>query len=179
MGDVMGAVRAGGRNLKILGILAIVLGCLAIIAPGIAGLSVAMVVGWLVVAGGILRMFWAFRASSLGKGILGFAIGVLTLLCGLALVANPLLASGVLTLVLAAYFVVDGIFELAAASRVGSGGGWLVFGGIVSILLGVMIWAQFPLSGAWAIGVLLGIKLLFVGMIMVSSGSELRAVARG
>jgi len=53
----------------------------------------------------------------------------------------------------------------------------MLFGGIVSIVLGVMIWRQFPLSGVWAIGVLLGIKLLFGGMIMVATGSTVRAVA--
>jgi uncharacterized membrane protein HdeD (DUF308 family) len=66
----------------------------------------------LVVAGGIVRMIWAFKAGSLGKGWLRFAIGGLTLLCGIALVANPLFASGTLTIMLAAYFVVDGVFEI-------------------------------------------------------------------
>ena len=52
-----------------------------------------------------------------------------------------------------------------------------MFGGAISIVLGIMIWRQFPLSGVWAIGVLLGIKLLFGGMIMVAAGSTVRAVA--
>ena len=52
-----------------------------------------------------------------------------------------------------------------------------MFGGAISIVLGIMIWRQFPLSGVWAIGVLLGIKLLFGGMIMVSAGSTVRAAA--
>ncbi len=109
-----------------------------------------------------------------------FAIGGLTLLCGIALVGNPLFASGVLTIVLASYFFVDGIFEIAAAFRLRSepGWGWMFFGGIVSILLGIMIWRQFPLSGAWAIGILLGIKLFFVGLIMVTTGSTVRSLAK-
>jgi uncharacterized membrane protein HdeD (DUF308 family) len=115
----------------------------------------------------------------LGKGVLVFVIGGLTLLAGIALLANPLLASGVLTIVLAIYFVADGVAEIATAVGLppGPGRGWLLFGGAVSILLGIIIWRQFPLSGVWAIGVLLGIKLLFGGMIMVAGGSTVRAVA--
>jgi uncharacterized membrane protein HdeD (DUF308 family) len=124
-------------------------------------------------------MFWAFQAGSLGKGVLVFAIGGLTLLAGIALLANPLLASGALSIVLAIYFVVDGAAEIGAAFGLprGSRRRWLLFGGAISILLGIMIWRQFPLSGVWAIGVLLGIKLLFGGMIMTATGSTVRAVA--
>jgi uncharacterized membrane protein HdeD (DUF308 family) len=130
------------------------------------------------VVSGIGRMRWAFQFGSLGRGLWMFVIGVLTLLCGIALLAHPLFASGVLTILLAVYFVADGISEIAAGfGRMGDGGGWLLFGGIVSILLGAMIWAQYPLSGAWAMGTLLGIKLFFVGLTMIAGGSAVRAMA--
>ena len=163
----------GSQNTKTFGIVTIVLGILAIAAPMVAGVSVALLVGILVLMAGIARMVWALQAGSLGKGLLGMAIGVLTLICGVALVTDPLFASGVLTILVAAYFLVDGVFEIAAAFQVRprTGWGWLLMGGILSVLLGLMIWQQFPLSGAWAIGVLLGIKLLFVGIIILSVGS--------
>lgn len=165
---------AAGKNTRLFGIVTIVLGILAMAAPMVAGMSIALLVGFLVLAAGIVRMLWAFQAGSLGKGLLVFAIGLLTLLCGVALVTDPLLATGLLTIMLAAYFLVDGAFEIAAAFqlRPAPGWGWLLLGGVLSVLLGLMIWQQFPLSGAWAIGVLLGIKLLFVGMIMVSVGNS-------
>jgi uncharacterized membrane protein HdeD (DUF308 family) len=96
------------------------------------------------------------------------------------LLAHPLLASVVLTLVLAIYFVVDGIVEIVAGikRRPGLGWMWMLVGGIVSILLGVIIWRQFPLSGIWAIGILLGIKMLFVGIIMIMAGSAIRSVSK-
>ena len=179
MSEIMDPAATGGRNTKLFGIITIILGILAIAAPLVVGVSVTFLVGMLVLVGGIARMVWAFQASSLGKGLLGFAIGVLTMLCGVALVANPLLASGFLTIILAAYFLVDGAFEIAAAFKVrpASGWGWLLAGGVVSFLLGLMIWQQFPLSGAWAIGVLLGIKLLFVGMTMIGVGRSTRSNA--
>ena len=174
MNEFAEAAKIGGRNTTIFGVIAIMLGLLAMLAPGLTGISVVLIVGVLVVAGGIVRMIWAFQADNLGKGLLMFAIGGLTLLCGLALVANPLFATGFLTIVLAAYFIIDGIFETVGGSRLRPkpGWGWMLFGGIVSILLGLMIWAQFPLSGAWAIGILLGIKLFFVGLIMVRPGRK-------
>ena len=170
MNELADAAKTGGKNMTILGAIAIVLGMLAMMAPGITGLSVAMMVGILVIIGGIVRMIWAFQAGSLGRGVLMFAIGALTLLCGIALVAKPLFAAGFMTILLASYFVVDGIFEIVAGLRLRPepGCGWMLFAGIVSILLGLMIWQQFPLSGAWAIGILLGIKLFFVGLIMVT-----------
>jgi len=160
-------------GITMLGAVLIILGILAMLAPGVTGLSIAMVLGVLVLIGGIARIIWAFQAHNLGKGIGRFAIGGLTLLCGIMLIGHPFFAVGVLTILLALYFIVDGIFEIFAGVRIGtaSGGGWLLFGGIISILLGFIIWTQFPLSGAWALGILLGIKLFMTGLIMITAGS--------
>jgi len=160
------------NRIRLLGIVTIILGGMAIAAPLVAGVSIAVLVGLMVLVAGLARMMWAFQAGSLGRGVLFFAIGVLTLLCGFALVTDPLLASGFLTIIVTVYLLADGFAEIAAAFRIRpvSGWGWLLMGGILSVLLGLMIWQQYPLSGAWAIGVMLGIKLLFVGIIMVSVG---------
>lgn len=179
MNNLTEAAKAGGKRMTTFGVMAIILGMLAMLAPGFTGLSIAMLLGGLVLISGIVRMIWAFQSGSLGRGLWMFAIGGLTLLCGIALLAHPLFASGVLTIVLAVYFIADGISEIAAGfGRRGDGGGWLLFGGIVSVLLGGMIWAQYPLSGAWAMGTLLGIKLFFVGLTMITGGSAVRSMAK-
>ena len=179
MTDFTDTVESGGKRMSRLGIATMILGLLAMLAPVLVGFSLLWILGLLVAAAGLVRMFWAFRTDRLGKGALVFVIGALTLLCGIVLLANPLLASGVLTIVLAIYLIVDGVAEIGTAfgRPLGSGKGLLLVAGTVSILLGIMIWRQFPLSGVWAIGVLLGIKLLFGGMIMVAGGSTVRAVA--
>ena len=179
MNDVTESAGKGGKRMSRLGIASMVLGFLVMMAPMLVGVSPLWILGLLVIAAGFVRMFWAFQTGSLGKGVLVFVIGVLTVLCGVALLANPMFASGVLTIVLAVYFIVDGAAEIGAAfgRPPRSGKGWLFLGGAVSIVLGILIWRQFPLSGVWAIGVLLGIKLLFSGMIMVAAGSTVRAVA--
>lgn len=161
-------------SMKTMGILTIIFGILAMTMPWITGQSILLLIGILVMAGGVTRMIWAFKAGSLGKGILVFLIGVLTLLAGIAIIANPILSSGVLTIMLAGYFFVDGFAELMTAFAMpsGQGGkGWLMFDGVITILLGIAIFTGFPLAGAFAIGVFLGIKLLFVGLTMLTLGS--------
>ena len=179
MNQLTDAAKAGGKRMTVFGIISIILGMLAMLVPGLTGLSVVLLMGVFVLLAGIVRIIWAFQAGSFGKGLLMFAVGGLTLLCGIALIAHPLFASGVLTIMLAVYFIADGIFEITASMRLRpeSGWGWMLFGGIVSILLGMMIWGQFPLSGVWAIGILLGIKMFFIGLIMIMGGSAVRSMA--
>ena len=181
MNQLKDAAKTGSTSMTVFGIITIILGMFAMLAPGLTGLSVVLLLGGIVLAAGIVRIIWAFRAGSFGKGLLMFAIGGLTLLCGIVLLAHPLFASGVLTILLAVYFIVDGIFEIVAAVQLhpGAGWGWMLFGGIVSIWLGIIIWRQFPLSGVWAIGILLGIKLFFVGLIMVTGASAVRSMTKG
>jgi uncharacterized membrane protein HdeD (DUF308 family) len=173
----MNSPKVAGRRMTAFGIIAMILGVLAMLMPVLAGASMVWFLGLVVLGAGIARMIWAFQAGSFGRGVLLFAIGGLTLLCGLALMAHPLFASAVLTIVLAAYLIVDGVAEIAAGVQLpsGAGKGWLIFGGIVSILLGILFWAQFPLAGIWAMGVLLGIKLFVVGLIMLMGGSAVRS----
>jgi len=171
------AIIVDPKRMTTFGIIAIVLGILAMAMPVVAGLSIALMLGFLVLVAGTIRLVWAFQAGSVGEGILKFLLAGLTLVCGVLLVANPIFASGFLTILLSLYFIVDGVSEVAVG--IGSRRGWFTFAGIVSILLGVLLWMQFPLSGAWALGILLGIKLLFIGLIMLMGGSAARSAAAG
>jgi uncharacterized membrane protein HdeD (DUF308 family) len=179
MSTISNQVSSGGRRMTVLGVITIILGLCAIAAPLMTGLSVVTLVGLIVIAAGVMRMIWAFGAGSFGRGLLAFAIGGLILLCGIALVTDPLIASGFLTLIIAFCLIADGVAEILGALRLGSGSGrgWMLVGGIVSIVLGVMIWRQYPLSGGWAIGILLGVRLLFAGIAMMTGGSAARKIA--
>jgi len=166
------AVKKDSTALLVLGIITIIIGMAAMITPLVAGVAVALMIGILLIGAGILRTVFAFKCKSWGKGILVFLLGLLTLLVGLYMVARPGVALASLTLFLAAYFVVDGIIEIIEAFDLKplDGWGWMLFGGIVSLLLGFMIWKQWPVSGAWAIGILVGIKLFFAGVAMAAMG---------
>jgi uncharacterized membrane protein HdeD (DUF308 family) len=178
MTTIASEVKAAGRRMTLLGVITIILGLASIAAPLVAGLSLVVTVGSLVMGAGILRMIWAFGAGSLGKGVLAFLIGCLTLLCGLAMVFNPIFTFGYLTVLIAIYLLADGMAELVGAFRMDYGRVWMMLGGVASILLGIMMWRQYPLAGGWAIGTFLGIKLLFIGLAMRTAGSGVRSIAR-
>jgi uncharacterized membrane protein HdeD (DUF308 family) len=161
----------------VLGILLVVLGFLSLVTPLVSGITVAVVVGALVLAGGIVHGVYAFRAASLGRGVLKFVIGAVTAVCGMLMLVHPLLGLASLTLFLAAYFVVEGVSRIffALELRPLKGWGWTLFGGILSLILGVLIWSQWPLSGAWAIGVLFGVNLMMGGWTLIALGTAVAA----
>ena len=162
------------------GIFIAVAGVLALIAPLAAGLSVAIAVGILLIISGVSRLFLAFKMGSFGRGLLMFVLGALSVFAGGYMVARPGMALATLTIVLAAYFIVDGVFEIIWAFRLRpiKGWGWTLFSGIVALALGVMIWRQFPVSGVWAVGTLAGIHLIFGGSSIASVCSATRSAAK-
>ena len=160
------------------GILVLILGLLAIACPLTAGAAVSTMVAILLIAAGAVRMLWAFKVGSFGKGALVLLLGGLTLGVGIVMLARPLVFLASLSIVLAVYFLLDGISEIVAAFSVKPAKGWgfMVFGGAMSILLSALIWSQWPLSGAWAIGILVGVRLVFAGMAMIALGSAIGSV---
>ena len=174
MNEMKTELESSAKSMKWMGVLTIIFGILAMMMPYITGQSVLMLVGILVMAGGLLRLIWAFKAGSLGRGILVFLIGVLTLLAGFWIITEPFIAAGALTIVLSVYFFADGLMEIIAAFSVSDGKGWLIFDGIVTVILGVLLFMGFPFSGPLAVGVLLGIKLLLAGIAMLTLGSAVK-----
>jgi uncharacterized membrane protein HdeD (DUF308 family) len=168
-----------GKRATTFGVIALILGILAMLAPMVVGFSIVMLIGIAVATAGLVRMIWAFQSGDVGTGILRFAVGLLTLFCGFVLFAHPLFGGGLLTILLAAYFFADGFFEAVVGwkSRPADGWGWWVFSGVLSILLGVLMLQQFPWTGVWALGFLLGIKLVLIGILMIRGGKLLKAMA--
>lgn len=180
MNELGSGIKQVSRRGMVLGIALVILGFLSILAPMITGVTVSVLVGVFMVAAGIARLIWAFQAGSFGKGILTFLLGGLLIVTGLAMMFRPMIGMASMALMLAVFFLADGIFEIVAAFKVkpGKGWGWLLFGGIVSIILAGLIFWQWPLSGVWAIGILVGVKLLFAGFAMIALGSLGAGVAK-
>jgi len=170
----------GTGKMTVLGLMLMVLGVLAIAAPLAVGTSVILMIGVLVLIGGIIRLVWAARSPSGSERNLWFIIGGLMALCGIVMLARPGVASGFLTILLAIYFIADGSFEIIGSFQVkpAEGWGWMLFGGIISLLLGILIWRQFPISGALAIGVFLGIKLILSGLMTLMVGATARSILK-
>jgi len=181
MNDELGSgIKQASNRGMVFGIALVILGFLSILAPMVAGGMVSVLVGVFMIAAGIARLMWAFQAGSFGKGALTFLLGGLLIVTGLALIFRPMIGMASMALMLAIFFLVDGIFELIAAFKVKpeKGWGWMLFGGIVSIVLAGLIFYEWPFSGVWAVGILVGVKLLFAGFAIVALGSMGRGVAK-
>ena len=152
-----------------LGILMIILGVFAIGTPVVATIAFQVMLGWLLVIGGIAEAIHAFMAQNWRGFLFELLSAILYVVVGGLLLFNPLLGAAALTLLLAVFLVVEGIFKIVMALRVRDhrGWGWLLASGILSLILGAMIWAQWPASGLWVIGLLVGIQLLFTGWSLV------------
>ena len=160
-----------------LGIGLIVLGLLDIAVPMIATLAIGIFLGWLLLIGGVAQILHAFSA----RGWQGFALhllgGVVYLLAGGWMILNPLQGALALTLMLAAFLLIQGIFQIVLALRIrpARGWGWPLASGLVTVLLAVLIYAGWPGSALWVIGLLVGIHLLMSGL----SLTMLALAARG
>ena len=160
------------------GVVLLIAGILSVAAPLAAGLSITIMVGVLLAIGGISECALAFKAGAFGRGLLMFVVGLLMTLAGLYMVTQPAAGLISLTMILVFYLVVTGVFELLIALQVrpADGWGWLMLNAIVTLLLGIMLWRQFPLSGVWAIGVLFGIKMVFSGWALIFIGRNVKQV---
>ena len=178
---LLGAIRAHAGIAVAVGVVLILLGVLAICAPFVAGLSVMLMLGGLLLAGGVALCVLASRAGAFTTGLPVLLMGVLMVFAGFYMLSRPVSALASMTLLLAAYLVVSGIIELVAGfrARPEDGWGWVVASAVVSLVLGVMLWRQWPVSGMWAIGTLFGIKLMMTGLSMTSIGMTVRRGVRG
>lgn len=156
--------------LMTLGIIMLVLGSLAIIFPAVTSVSLEMFLGVLLVIAGVGRVISIFRSKGWGDFLLKLVLSVIYLAAGILLLANPLEGTLTLTALLAIFFLAQGIVNIVVAFMESGmrGWGWLLFSGIVALALGAMIWAELPSAAAWAIGLLVGVWLIFDGWAMIS-----------
>lgn len=178
--EVRKGLRRSWKGLMAAGVLAIFVGCVAILVPAVASVGTAIFIGWiLVVAGGFLAAA-AFTARSIGTVFLRLLWALLTLLVGLWLVIEPRHGTLTLTLVLGVYFLFMGVTRTAVAfaSRGREGAGLVGLSGIAGLLVGILILAELPSSADWAIGLLVGIDLIFAGWTLTSIALLGRDLAR-
>jgi uncharacterized membrane protein HdeD (DUF308 family) len=175
----MDVLQKGWGWLLGLGILLSVLGLLLIAAPALGTLAVDLLVGWFLIIGGIAQLIHAFMEKAWRGFLLEVASGMLYLVVGLLLLFYPMAGAQALTIFLAAFLLIEGIVRIAMALRLrpAQGWGWLLFGGIVTVVLALLIWMQWPASALWVIGLLVGINLLFTGWSLTMMAIAMRAHA--
>ncbi len=168
--EVREGLRKSWRALMLVGVLAIFIGCLAILVPAVASVGTAIFIGWvLLIVGGVL-VAAAFSAHSVGTVALRLAWALLTVIVGIWLIVEPRHGTLTLTLVLGIYFLFMGLTRTAAAFAVRGqpNAGLLGLSGVTSLLIGILVLAEFPSSADWAIGLLVGIDLIFAGWTLTS-----------
>ena len=151
------------------GVTLVLLGMLAVGSPFLAAVAVNAVVGWLIAFAGVVHLVIAFHAHRAGSLIWRLLVGIAYVLFGGYVIMHPALGVASLTLLLASLFLVEGVFDVALFFRMRStqGSSWVLMDGIVTVIVGVLIFAHWPSSSAWAIGTLVGVSLIISGVTRV------------
>ena len=161
-------------------IVLIIFGFLAIALPFATSWGVVLVIAWLIVFSGGFQFIHAFQSQGIGHILWKLLVAVLYLIVGIYFLMHPILGVAAFTFALAIFFVLEGVFDLVAyfQSRALPGSGWILFDGIVTLLLGLLVWRQWPSSSLWVIGTLVGISMIFTGTTRLMLSLAARRLAR-
>ena len=154
----------------------IILGIFSIVEPEVGGLAVTLLVGWLLIFGGVAHLVAAFGGGGASRVIWQLLIGIIYLVGGFYYLTHPLLGLVTLTLLLAAVFLAEAVFEMIVyfRGRGELGSGWLLINALITLLLSAMVWLQWPSSSVWAIGIIVGVNLLMTGISRLMFGMAAR-----
>lgn len=154
------------------GIVLVILGVVAILAPLIATLAFTLLVGWLFLISGIVGLittFWARHAPGFWWSLIS---AIIAILAGLALLVSPVAGALSLTLVLIAFFIIEGIASIMYAidhrRQLSGSWFWMLLSGIIDLILAGIILAGLPETAVWALGLLVGINMLFGGGALIA-----------
>jgi uncharacterized membrane protein HdeD (DUF308 family) len=173
------ALEKGWGWLLALGVVFIILGIIALGSPYVLTLAVDLMLGWILIICGIISIVSAFFSGNWGKFLLILLSGIIFVIAGILSLANPLKGVLTLALILAAFLLVEGIFKIVYAFQMKStqNWGWVLVSGIISLVLAILIWAQWPASIV-IIGLLVGFYILFSGLSMVMLSIAARSAAK-
>ena len=160
----------------------LILGCLAVAEPVIASVAVDIYVGWLFLFSGLLGLVAMFSARDASAFFWMLLTAALSLAVGIMLVWKPAEGTMSLTLVLTAFFLAEGAFQIAASLSyrdvMPNSWGWLLASGVADLLLAGLIISSWPASASWTLGLIVGINLITTGLAIVMTAMEVRNVAR-
>jgi uncharacterized membrane protein HdeD (DUF308 family) len=163
------------------GIVMLICGILAIALPLATSIGVVILLAWLVLFAGVAHLVFAFHSHSIGGFLWKLLLAIVYGFVGVYMLMHPLLGVLSLTLLLAAFLLFEGVLEIILYLKIRhvAHAGWVLFDAIVTLVLGFLIWINWPSSSLWIIGTLLGISLIFSGVsrLMLSVAMRRRASA--
>jgi uncharacterized membrane protein HdeD (DUF308 family) len=165
MDTLEAGLKRTSRASLVLSIVLIVFGLLAITLPIATSIGVAIVIGWLLMLDGLAQLVHAFQSKGIGHIVWKLLVAVFYLAAGGYLVARPAFGVASLTLVLGIFLCAEGVADLVAyfATRKSGSSAWMLLDGIITLVLGFMIWDRWPFGSLWVIGTLVGISMVMTG----------------
>lgn len=166
----------GSNTLMLIGVALSVFGVLLLLSPAAVGGAVVRLVALVLVVTGAVQFLHSLRSGAATHKLVSAVLGAIVAGVGVLVWFNPELGSGFLTALLMIFFVVNGLWKVTNAMRFRRyrGWAWLLISGLVSLVFVYLLWNQWPLSGAWAIGVLVGLDLLLTGIALMLLSQALR-----
>jgi uncharacterized membrane protein HdeD (DUF308 family) len=148
-----------------LGIALVIGGLILIAAPLATSVAVTILIAVVLFVGGLVQVYNAFKTHGTGSFLWNLITGIIAVIGGIVIYANPLAGTFALTLVIAAIFIAQGISQILLAFKLKPHEGWVwvLIAGLVSLAAGIMIWLELPSSAGWALGLLAGISVLING----------------
>jgi len=163
------------------GVVLVVLGATAIALPPLATLAATIIIGWLFLVSGVVGLFTTFmmrQAPGFWWSLVSAALGIVV---GLMLLARPISGAFSLTIVLVVFFVIEGVasimFALDHKRELSGQWGWMLVSGIVDLVLATFVFAGLPSTAAWAIGLMVGINMVFGGSALIAMALHARNAA--
>jgi uncharacterized membrane protein HdeD (DUF308 family) len=168
--------------LRVIGVLGLIGGAAAIVVPAVASVTIAIFMGWLLLLVGVTMLVHEIRMRGREhRSWWDIVTALITAVAGLCLLLFPLTGTLTLTFFLISWFIVTGVLQLVAwwQTRGAPGSGLLALNGVVGLILGILIAADLPSSAGWAIGLLVGVNLIFLGVRALAAASILSRLASG
>jgi len=162
--------------MMIWGIVMLICGIAAIALPWASGIGVVIVVAWVLLFAAVSHLVFAFHTHGVGGVLWQILLALIYGAAGVFMLMNPLAGLVTLTLVLAIFLLIEAVLETALYFQVRGkvNAGWILFDAIVTLILAILIWSQWPSSALWFIGTIIGVSLIFSGISRISLASAMR-----
>lgn len=180
LGEGIRALRPKWGWIVAFGVFSLIAGVIALGSTVMATASAVLIVGFMMLFEGVAEIVAAFNSKDWGHRLLWLLLGALYVFAGFICLQNPFAAATILTLLLGIALIVGGLLRVFLATRMrqGTPWGWVVFSGIISFLLGLIIVSHWPVSSFFALGIFLGVDLIFIGSGWIAVGLALKRHAQ-
>ena len=179
MAELNDAIKQNSRIAAVWGGAVILLGIIAMIVPWQTGIATTLLFAILMLTAGFAMLIYAFQADTFSQGMGRFLSAGITVLCGSLIFFMPDMGLMSMAMILAFYFIADGVAEIVSGFKLRPVSCWgrLVFNGLLSLALGAVILADWPVSGTYAVGILIGIRFIAAGWNIIALSRIANAMA--